>query len=63
MRVDRMGQRVDLLSDKQQDWRLVAGQQNDTHTVIRAVRAILTHDNVADYPITVRKKEDKLLAK
>ncbi|OQV11514.1 hypothetical protein BV898_14170 [Hypsibius exemplaris] len=50
--VHRVEQRVDLLSDPIQDWRLLFGRQNGTHTVIRAVRALVTSDSSRDYPIT-----------
>ncbi|XP_055351823.1 uncharacterized protein LOC129598096 [Paramacrobiotus metropolitanus] len=42
---------VNLTLDKQQNWALLAGKQNGTHTVIRAMRKLVSPDP-SDYPFT-----------
>lgn len=43
---------VQLRLDAQQDWQLISGSQNATHTVIRAIRKLQTCD-AEDRPFLV----------
>ena len=48
-----VSQGVNLELDDQQDWILVSGDQNATHTTIRAVRKLRTCDSM-DRPFAVK---------
>ncbi|GAU91055.1 hypothetical protein RvY_03383 [Ramazzottius varieornatus] len=53
IRVYREEQRVDLLTDAIQDWQLISGRQNATHTLLRAVRPFISSAlQSTEYPIT-----------
>ena len=47
--------RVNLLADVSQDWFLVLGYQNETHTALTVTRRIVPTD-IDHYPFTVRVK-------